>query len=211
MGRFKVLNIKYNDCSRQPEELIAEGHSYAKRGRYSEAVEIAAHIIATAHKENDEELFNAGLELMRSAQSPCSFKPDENALQASDDNNRPYGAPTIMEEMAENSPIPNKTNNPRRFTLRDDYKEKMLYLIYLTWFNKWYVCTDGKTEPSATDVYYWFGVLLDYRFDNKTGKLSEIFDKGSDKDLYKLATELNDLSVKMKDMADNAKMNRKRK
>ena len=147
---------------------------------------------------------------MREASSPCFFKSDDSALQASDENNRPNDAPTIMDYIAENSAVPKKTNNPRRFTIRDDYKERMLYLLYLTWADEWFICSDGKTKPSVTDVYYWFGILLDYRFDNKTGKLTELFDRGSEKAIHKLSIEMNELSVKLKDMEDNAKIKRRK-
>lgn len=116
---------------------------------------------------------------------------------ATNADNRPGD---VLDILAEESSIPKRTNIPRKFTLRNDFKEKMMKIIFLTKKNHWYKLLDSDVEPSDADVYYWYGVLLDYRFDNKTGKLYEGMTENEIKalaqDFQNLAKEFFEMSQK---------------
>ena len=88
MSRYKVDKIYYPNRWQRTEDVVADAYSFAQR-KASETIEIAAHLIASAHKHNDDELYNVGLDLMRIANSPCRFMADNSAAQATDSNNRP--------------------------------------------------------------------------------------------------------------------------
>lgn len=88
MGRYKTERIYYPNRWQPTENLIADGYYYAQK-KPSETIEIAAHIIASARVNDDDELFNVGCDLMRLANSPCIFQPDYTAETATDNNNRP--------------------------------------------------------------------------------------------------------------------------
>jgi len=96
MGRYKTERIYYPNRWQPTEVLVADGYYYALK-KPAETIEIAAHIMDAAHENEDEELFNVGRDLMRVANSPCQFIPNENAENATDSNNRPSGdiIPTI--------------------------------------------------------------------------------------------------------------------
>lgn len=102
MGRYKTEKIFYPNRWQRTEDLVADGFFYAQSKR-SETIEIAAHIMAVAYGNKDDELYNAGLELMRVANSPCNFKADDSAEKATDNNNRPTEpyAPEIPKEFLE--------------------------------------------------------------------------------------------------------------
>lgn len=98
MGRYKTEIIYYPNRWQSTEDLVAEGYYYAQK-KPTETIEIAAHIMDAAHENEDDELFNVGRDLMRVANSPCQFIPNENAENATDNNNRPtdYPIPTLLE------------------------------------------------------------------------------------------------------------------
>jgi len=87
-GGYKTKSIFYPNRWQPTEDLIADGYYYASNKR-SEAIEIAAHIMAAACANDDNELFNVGCDLMRVSNSPCIFQPDYTAENATDNNNRP--------------------------------------------------------------------------------------------------------------------------
>lgn len=88
MGRYKTEKIFYPNRWQLTENLVADGYYYAST-KPSETIEIAAHIMDAAHKNGDDELFEVGRDLMRVANSPCSFQADYSAKNATDINNRP--------------------------------------------------------------------------------------------------------------------------
>lgn len=100
MSRYKVDKIYYPNRWQRTEDVVADAYSFAQR-KASETIEIAAHLIASAHNHNDDELYKVGLDLMRIANSPCRFMADNSAAQATNSNNRPpiSPAPPIPAEL----------------------------------------------------------------------------------------------------------------
>lgn len=90
MGRYIVDKIPWMGKEWDVEDLISHGFQSAQR-HPDVTIEIAGHILA--HSKNDDTLFNIGLDLMREGGSPCHFTANENAGQATTDNNRPSVSP----------------------------------------------------------------------------------------------------------------------
>ena len=96
------------------------------------------------------------------------------------------------------------------FTLVDDYKVKMLHFIYISWKNGWYQRRDNGKNPSQESVLYYYGLLFDYFFKNKLGKLTDLYDgcigrnysRNHEKKLYNLAQEIQSFAAEMKSLID---------
>lgn len=88
MGKFKTDSIYYPNRWQSKEDLIADGYYYATK-KPSLTIEIAAHLMADAFINHDDETFKKGLDLMHAANSPCVFLPDDTTENATDNNNRP--------------------------------------------------------------------------------------------------------------------------
>ena len=88
MGRYITEFIYYENKEWLPEDLISWGFACAHR-HSDVTIEIAAHIFNAALVNNDEELANAGRELMSIAGSPCKFTANYSAKQATANYNRP--------------------------------------------------------------------------------------------------------------------------
>ena len=103
MGRYKTDKIYYPNRWQRTEDLVADGY-YCAQNKRSETLEIAAHLMDAAYNNQDDELFNVGRDLMRAANSPCSFLADDSALEATDNNNRPSASaiPVIPETLLNN-------------------------------------------------------------------------------------------------------------
>ena len=92
MGRFITEIIVYESKEWTPEDLISWGYTHARR--HSDiTIEIAAHIFNSAFINQDNELCDAARELMNAAGSPCHYVANDNAEQATADNNRPPISP----------------------------------------------------------------------------------------------------------------------
>ena len=98
MGKYITEKIYYNAKEWSPDELIFWGQTCALR-HSDVTIEIAAHIFNAAIVNKDEELANAGRELMHAGGSPCYFIPNDSAEKAMSNNNRPtdYPIPTLLE------------------------------------------------------------------------------------------------------------------
>lgn len=114
---------------------------------------------------------------------------------ATNGDNRPGDT---LDKLEEESDIPKKKVSYQKFTLKDDFKEKMLKFIFLTHKDHWYKLRDNNREPSFTDVCYWYGVLLDYNFGNKTTKL---YEPQSEDDMKALAQEFQSFAHELHEMA----------
>lgn len=88
MGRYKTDSIYWVNKYYSPEELISWGFSCAPK--YPDVtLDVAAHILREAFIIQDNDLFNAGNELMGAAGSPRNFVASESSKQATANNNRP--------------------------------------------------------------------------------------------------------------------------
>jgi hypothetical protein len=100
MGRFKRDLTFYNNRWQQTEYLIADAYILAQR-KPAETIEIAAHLMSQAFEDQDDILMDMARDLMRMAGSPCLFRANESAENATDNNNRPSVpfAPAIPGEL----------------------------------------------------------------------------------------------------------------
>ena len=92
MGRYKTDTIYWENKYYSPEDLISWGFSCAPK-HPKVTIDVAAHILREAFIMQDNDLFNAGNELMGAAGSPRNFAASESSKQASTDNNRPSVSP----------------------------------------------------------------------------------------------------------------------
>lgn len=88
MGRYKTDSIYWSNKYYSPEDLISWGFSCAS-AHPDVTKEIAAHILIDAFTLQDDNLFNAGNELMGAAGSPHNYVASESSKQATANNNRP--------------------------------------------------------------------------------------------------------------------------
>lgn len=92
MGRYKTDRIYWGNKYYSPEELISWGFGCAPK-HSDVTMDIAAHIFREAFLLQDDNLFQAGEDLMGAAGSPRNFVASESSKQATANNNRPYESP----------------------------------------------------------------------------------------------------------------------
>ena len=92
MGRYKTDSIYWVNKYYSPEDLISWGFSCAPK-HPEVTIDVAAHILREAFIIQDNDLFNAGNELMGAAGSPRNFVASKSSKQATANNNRPSESP----------------------------------------------------------------------------------------------------------------------
>lgn len=186
-----------NSPERTIKSLVGEARSHIEHGRKEDARSILI-TLQRAFPSEKSVLQDELDELWEQCgyPRPANITPYNEDGGATNNDNRPPGYE--LDELARESNIPKRTNNPRKFTLGEGFFEKMLKIIFLTKKNHWYKLRNSDKEPSDADVYYWYGVLLDYRFDNKTGKL---YEKMSPNEIKSLAQDYYDFAEELKKMS----------
>ncbi|MBO5630804.1 MAG: hypothetical protein J5965_17195 [Aeriscardovia sp.] len=94
MGRYKTDSIYWVNKYYSPEDLISWGFSCAPK-HPEVTIDVAAHILREAFIIQDNNLFNAGNELMGAVGSPRDFVASESLKQATANNNRPSESPAL--------------------------------------------------------------------------------------------------------------------
>ena len=198
-SKYPQIPYPYPDSPvRTIESLLDEARDHIKHGRKDDAHPIL--VTLQRHFTSDNGILHDVLDELWDQcgyPRPANITPYNEDGGATNNDNRPPGYE--LDKMVQESKIPTRKKAYPKITLNDDFKEKMLKFIFLTQRNSWYKLRNSNQKPSNSDVFYWYGVLFEYQFDNKTSKLYEAKTKD---EIKALAQEFQSFAHELQEMAE---------